>query len=242
MIPLRDDIPSRTTPFVAWTFLAVNVAVFLWQVTSLGDSTVVVDVDGHRLALASGFEQSVWRFGLRPVELVGGARLPPYTPVPEWTTILTSMFMHGGWAHLLGNMLYLWIFADNVEDRMGHGRFVAFYLLSGLAAAGAQIASEPHANIPMVGASGAIAGVLGAYLVLYPHARVLTLVPIFYYVRIVHVPALVLLGFWFLMQILSASASSGATGGVAFLAHIGGFVFGLAGAKLFARRSFRVGR
>ena len=149
------------------------------------------------------------------------------------------MFLHGGWSHILGNMLYLWIFGDNVEDRMGHGRFIVFYLLCGVAAALAQTITAPDSVIPMVGASGAIAGVMGAYFVLYPHSRVLTLIPIFWF-EVIEVPAIVLLGFWFLMQLFNAGAvarmTSSTGGGVAFAAHVVGFLAGTGGVFLFRKR------
>lgn len=167
------------------------------------------------------------QYGLIPAELLAGKDLPPTIPVPIWFTLLTSMFLHGGLLHLLGNMLYLWIFGDNVEDAMGPLRFIVFYLLCGLAAAFAQIAVNPVSSIPMVGASGAIAGILAAYFMLYPRARVLTLVPLFFFLRLVAVPAAFLLGFWFIWQVLAGTGSTGDAGGVAFFAHIGGFVAGL---------------
>jgi membrane associated rhomboid family serine protease len=156
----------------------------------------------------------------------------------SWTTVATSMFLHGGWAHFLGNMLYLWIFGDNVEDRFGHGRYLAFYLLCGAAAAMLQVAFSAGSRVPMVGASGAIAGVLGAYFVMFPRSRVLTLVPIFIIVQLVEVPAIVLLGLWFVLQLLSGVGSLGQradVGGVAFWAHAGGFVVGMIGVFLFRR-------
>jgi membrane associated rhomboid family serine protease len=148
------------------------------------------------------------------------------------------MFLHGGWMHVLGNMLYLWIFGDNVEDRMGHGRFLAFYLLCGVAAAMLQVAFSPGSSVPMVGASGAIAGVLGAYLVMFPHSRILTLVPIFVVVQIIEVPALYFLGFWFLLQLFGGVGSLSRTadvGGVAFWAHAGGFLAGVVAVWFFRR-------
>jgi membrane associated rhomboid family serine protease len=150
------------------------------------------------------------------------------------------MFLHGGWLHFLGNMLYLWIFGDNVEDRFGHGRYLVFYLLAGTAAAFLQALFNPASRLPMVGASGAIAGVLGAYLVMFPHSRVLTLVPIFFFIQIIEIPAIILLGFWFLLQLASGVGSLGRTaaqdvGGVAFWAHAGGFVAGMLLVALFRR-------
>lgn len=167
------------------------------------------------------------QYGLIPGELLGGKDLPPTIVAPIWFTLLSSMFLHGGIVHLLGNMLYLWIFGDNVEEAMGPLRFFVFYLLCGLAAAFAQISVSPATSIPMVGASGAIAGILAAYFMLYPRARVLTLIPLFFFLRLVAVPAAFLLGFWFVWQVLASTGSTGDAGGIAFFAHIGGFVAGL---------------
>ncbi len=210
MIPLRDIIPSRTTPFVTITLIATNLLVFLFQ-WSLGD-----DAEGL-----------IRTWGVVPADL-------------SVVTLFTSMFLHGGILHVGGNMLYLWIFGDNVEDRMGHGRFLTFYLLCGLAAALAQAYVDPASTIPMVGASGAIAGVMGAYFVLYPHSRIVTLVPLFIFIQIIEIPAIFFLGIWFLMQFLSgvgsiADAGNGATGGIAFWAHAAGFVAGLVGVMVFKR-------
>src|SRR5262249_19813785 len=162
--------------------------------------------------------------------------LRTYGVVParfESSTLITSMFLHGSWSHVIGNMLYLWIFGDNVEDRMGHGRFLVFYLLCGIVAAYGQMAIDPASNLPLIGASGAIAGVMGAYLVLYPHSRVLTVVTLLLFWEVVEVPAIFLLGFWFVMQLFSAGAiaatASSAQGGVAFMAHVAGFVVGALG-------------
>jgi membrane associated rhomboid family serine protease len=209
MIPLRDVIPSRTTPVVTVTLIAANALVFLFQQS----------LDSREL------QAFVMTWGLVPATF-------------SWTTVATSMFLHGGWAHFLGNMLYLWIFGDNVEDRFGHGRYLAFYLLCGAAAAMLQVAFSAGSRVPMVGASGAIAGVLGAYFVMFPRSRVLTLVPIFIIVQLVEVPAIVLLGLWFVLQLLSGVGSLGQradVGGVAFWAHAGGFVVGMIGVFLFRR-------
>ena len=183
MIPLRDVIPSRTRPVVTIALIAANAAVFLLQ-QSLSPA---------------GFERFILTWGLVPAQF-------------SVHTVFTSMFLHGGWMHVVGNMLYLWIFGDNVEDRLGHGRFLAFYLLCGTAAALLQVAFSPGARMPMIGASGAIAGVLGAYLVMFPRSRILTLVPIFVFVQIVGVGSL---------------GQPADVGGVAFWAHAGGFVAGL---------------
>jgi membrane associated rhomboid family serine protease len=209
MIPLRDVIPSRTTPFVTIGIIAVNALVFLYE-QSLPESL---------------YRRFVATHGLVPADFA-------------WLSVLTSMFLHGGWMHFLGNMLYLWIFGDNVEDRVGHGRFIVFYLLCGAVAALVQTFFNVNSVIPMVGASGAIAGVLGAYLVMFPHSRVLTLIPIFIFIEIVEIPAAILLGLWFVLQLFSSLGSLGAeadVGGVAFWAHVAGFVAGVVGIRLFRR-------
>jgi membrane associated rhomboid family serine protease len=210
MIPLKDDNPTRTIPLVNYAVIAGCVLVFLWQVS-----------------LGQRIEAAIYAYGLIPDVLLGDARLPPeLRVVPPWATVFTSMFLHGGWLHLIGNMLYLWIFADNVEDRLGHFRFGVFYGLCGAAAALAQAVPDPDSQVPMVGASGAISGVLGAYLLMFPRAHVLVLVPLGPLSQLVRLPALLVLGFWFAMQLLSETfAAPGA--GVAFRAHIGGFVAGM---------------
>lgn len=206
MIPLRDVVPSRTTPIVTMTIIALNTLVFFYQ-SSLGERAG---------------EAFVFTFGLIPVHF-------------SLTTMVSSMFVHAGLVHFGGNMLYLWIFGDNVEDRLGHGRFLLFYLLCGAAAAAGQIIPDPISDIPMVGASGAIAGVLGAYFVLYPHSRVLTLFP--FPLMLIEVPAVILLGLWFLMNLVSGIGTIGQMnmGGVAFWAHAGGFAAGAAGCFLLRR-------
>ncbi|HYS25104.1 MAG TPA: rhomboid family intramembrane serine protease [Vicinamibacterales bacterium] len=210
MIPLRDIIPSRTTPVVTIALIAVNVLVFLYE-----------------LALGRGVDAFTLYWGLVPAAF-------------SWVTVLTSMFLHGGFLHVAGNMLYLWIFGDNVEDRMGHGRFLVFYLLCGVAAALAQTITAPDSLVPMVGASGAIAGVMGAYFVLYPKSRIVTLVPLFFFFQIIEVPAILFLGIWFLMQFVSGLGSivtvaARSTGGIAFWAHVAGFVAGISGVVVFRR-------
>lgn len=209
MIPLKDVIPSRTRPVVTTSLVVINALVFLLQLT-LSPSEV---------------ERFVYTFGL----------VPAYFSVPS---LFTSMFIHGGLAHVGGNLLYLWIFGDNIEDRLGHGRFLVFYLATGVAATLAQTAMDPASTIPMVGASGAIAGVLGGYFVLYPQSRVLTLFP--FPVMLFEVPAFVFLGLWFLLQFVSglgslAASSDGLPGGVAFWAHVMGFVAGAALVRLLQR-------
>ena len=209
MIPLRDIVPSRTTPIVTISLIVANVLVFLYELT-----------------LGRAVNDFTLYFGLVPAAF-------------SWVAVLTSMFLHGGLFHVAGNMLYLWIFGDNVEDRMGHSRFLVFYLLCGTAAALAQTITSPDSVVPMVGASGAIAGVMGAYFVLYPKSRIVTLVPLFFFFQIIEVPAIFFLGIWFVMQFLSgvgsiATATSGA-GGIAFWAHVAGFVAGLSGVIVFRR-------
>jgi membrane associated rhomboid family serine protease len=212
MIPLRDVIPSRTTPVVTVTVLVVNVLAFLYE-TSLGPTRL---------------EPFLLNYGMVPAALA-------------WRDILTSMFLHAGWLHLIGNMLSLWIFGDNVEDRLGHGRFLLFYLLCGTLAALTHVWADPSSIVPTIGASGAIAGVMGGYLVLYPHSRIITLLPIFIFIQIVEVPAVIFLGLWFLLQLVSgvgsqlAATSGEAVGGIAFWAHIGGFAVGAILVTLMAR-------
>ena len=212
MIPLRDVIPSRTFPVFTITFIVLNSLAFLFELTLSGPE----------------LDRFIRTHGVVPARLDGMA-------------VLTSMFLHGGWFHFLGNMLYLWIFGDNVEDRLGHGRFVVFYLLCGIAAVVAHVLMNPNSMIPTIGASGAIAGVMGAYFVLYPNSRVLALVPLIIIWEIIEVPAILFLGLWFLMQFfygVGSMAKAGAqTGGVAFWAHIAGFVVGMAGVLVLRKPS-----
>lgn len=225
MIPLRDDNPSELRPMVTVALLASITLVFAWQL-SLG---------------STGGARIVYSLGLIPAVLFGIAPLPAeLSVVPPGATILTSMFLHGGWFHLIGNGLYLWIFGDNVEDAMGHAKFMVFYLLCGIAAALAQAVPDPQSTMPMIGASGAISGVLGAYLLLYPRARVLVVIPIGFYMQTTRLPAAVVLLLWFGLQFLSSLLAAQGSGGVAFRAHLGGFVAGLLLVGLFKRRGFRL--
>ncbi|MDX1512871.1 MAG: rhomboid family intramembrane serine protease [Gammaproteobacteria bacterium] len=225
MIPLKDDNPVRTTPFVSWSLMAICILVFLWQV-SLGPRAG---------------QEAVYALGVIPAVLLEGARLPPEVAwVSPELTIFTSMFMHGGWLHLIGNMLYLWIFSDNVEDSMGHARFIVFYLLCGVAAVFAQALPDPDSTIPMIGASGAISGVLGAYLLLYPHARVVVLIPLGFISQIVRMPAGMVLVLWFVLQLVQSMMAPKGAAGVAFGAHIGGFLAGMALVSLFKKRRVRL--
>ena len=213
MLPLYDNIPSSRKPVVTWTILGINVAVYLMQVLT-----------------GSGQEVWAWKYGLVPYELSGGAEITPELASPPVFNVFFSMFLHGDFMHLGSNMLYLWIFGDNVEDRLGHVRFVLFYVLCGIAATLVFVWTRPDLQVPLVGASGAIAGVLGAYMVSFPRARVATLIFFGFFIRIVHIPALVVLGFWFLLQILSGLPTVGSqeqAGGIAFMAHTGGFVAGM---------------
>jgi membrane associated rhomboid family serine protease len=222
MIPLHDDNPTRIQPVVTMVTIAVCVLVFFWQMSLGGE----------------GGQRAVYSLGVIPAVLFDRAELPAELALlPAEATVFTSMFLHGGIMHLVGNMLYLWIFGNNVEDSMGHARFVIFYLLCGVAAAVGQAWMHPDSQIPMIGASGAISGVLGAYLLLYPHARVLTVVPLGFYAQMIRLPALLVLGFWFVMQIFSsAAAGGGEKGGVAWFAHIGGFIAGVVFIPLFKHR------
>ena len=211
MIPLRDVIPSRTTPYITITIIVINALAWLFELSLSPD--------------------------------VIGVFLRVYGIVPAYfqpATLITSMFLHGSWSHVIGNMWFLWIFGDNVEDRVGHGRFIVFYLLCGIGAGVAHLVANPGSELPTVGASGAIAGVMGAYFVLYPQSRVLTLLP-WIFITVVEIPAVVVLGFWFLAQVFSAgaiavTASTHGGGGVAFMAHVAGFAAGAIGIFVFRKK------
>lgn len=233
MIPLRDDNPTRITPYMTWVLLALNVVVFFLQAT------------GGMYETRTGLEGNLAGWTMIPREVTQGIDQPinGETLRPFWLTIFTSMFMHGGLMHILGNMVYLIVFGNNIEDALGHVRFVVFYLVCGAVAALAQIFWNPNSVIPTLGASGAIAGVLGAYLVLYPRAHVHTLVFLGFFLTTIRLPAMILLGFWIVSQFFSQITGSLAapegreTGGVAYLAHIGGFLAGMALIKLFGART-----
>lgn len=216
MIPLKDDIPSSSFPAVNTLLIALNGLVFLYEV-----------------GLGHDVSQFIQRFGLVPANALS-------LGIAGWGNIFSSMFIHGGWEHIIGNMLYLFIFGDNVEDALGHVKYLFFYLLCGLAAAWGHILFNPHSAIPTVGASGAVAGVLGAYLLLYPRAGVLTLIPIGIFIRIIKVPAVLVLGFWIVLQLLfgliSLPLPGEQSGGIAWFAHIGGFFAGMLLAGLSVRR------
>ncbi|MDD5347439.1 MAG: rhomboid family intramembrane serine protease [Candidatus Omnitrophica bacterium] len=213
MIPLRDENPTRTVPFVTIAIIAVNALVFAYE-----------------LSLGEGLKDAINAFGVIPYDI---AHLRNYR------TLLTSLFFHGSIMHIAGNMLYLWIFGNNIEDRLGHVRFLFFYLLCGLAAAFGHVVVSPGSHVPTIGASGAISGVLGAYLLLYPRARIVTLVPLFYFIRVVRIEAKWFLLIWIGLQVLNGSMqfameqSAGSQGGVAWFAHIAGFFAGIMLLKLF---------
>jgi membrane associated rhomboid family serine protease len=223
MIPLRDDNPSESTPVVTRALIVMNAAIFFYE-----------------LSLGPALHDFILSWGLVPARLQAGLNLGGDHMVRTGLTLGTSLFLHGGWAHLIGNMWYLWIFGDNVEDQFGSLGFLLFYLAAGAAASVLHVVSNPGSHLPTLGASGAIAGVLGAYAVMFPRARVYTLVPFFPIFQIIPLPAVLMLGAWFLFQFVAGAISAGqaaATGGVAWWAHIGGFLFGVIVAK--ATQPFR---
>lgn len=224
MFPIHDDNPNRRTPVITVTLIIACVASFVWQISG-GMSEA----------------QQIYGLGVTPGYLFGAHDQPAqYAVIPLWLTMFSSMFLHGDWLHLLGNMLYLWIFGDNVEDRLGHVRFLIFYLLCGIAAVMANALPQMSSTIPMIGASGAISGVLGAYLLLFPHARVLIIIPIFFIIRTLWAPAWIVLAFWFVLQVINSIVfASIEGGGVAWGAHIGGFVAGMLLLMLIAPRARR---
>ena len=274
MLPLKDNIPTLRFPVVTVLFIAINIAVFVWQL-SLDDGPN--SSESPRINGLSAADEAVFELGAIPYRLINpgsecgivtapaGTELADVEPVvcgespdrleaegtpgvrvvdleapPWWATILTSMFMHGGWLHIIGNMLFLWVFGNNVEDAMGRLRFIFFYLIAGAAAVYALSAIDPSSTIPTIGASGAVAGVLGAYILLHPQARVVTLVIIIFFVTLIEIPAMILLAIWAVLQFLPALGQVGVGDmpgdSVAYVAHVGGFLFGLAAIKLFTAR------
>ena len=222
MIPFRDNIPSRTFPVITVLIILANVFVFFYE-----------------LSLGRGLESFIYEYGVVPAAVFRwpASNLPL---VAVALPFLTSMFLHGGWLHLIGNMWYLWIFGDNIEDRLGHFTYLLFYLLCGLGAGIVHTILNYDTVVPSVGASGAIAGVLGAYVVSYPGAKVLTLIPIFIFVQFIEIPALIVLGLWFVMQFFNGAAALATTsasgGGVAWWAHVGGFIIGMILVVMFPRK------
>ncbi len=214
MIPIKDRNPTHRFPIITILIIIVNVVVFLYEVSL--DS--------------KGLESFFLAYGVIPFSVIGTFAQGPLDPMAVFP-LLSSMFLHGGILHLGGNMLYLWVFGDNIEDKLGHGRFLAFYLLCGLAATLLHVVIDPASTVPTAGASGAISGVLGAYLLMFPKARVVTVIPIFFFLQVAELPALIVLGFWFVIQFFNGMASlgyeTGGMGGVAWWAHIGGFIAGL---------------
>ena len=222
MIPLRDKNPTKITPYFTIELILINIGIFVYQL-SLGEA-------GRDLVV---------EFGAIPWELTHFSNHSQSASFPPTLSVLSSMFLHGGVMHLGGNMLYLWIFGNNIEDAMGHLRFIVFYLVCGIIAALGHALSSPNSLIPMIGASGAISGVLGAYLILYPKARVTTLIILGWFIRLAEIPAIVLLGFWFLLQLFNSMVTSSEGGGVAWYAHIGGFIAGMMLIGVFRQKSKR---
>ncbi len=224
MIPLHDDNPTDIFPYLTITFIVACVLVFFWQ-----------------LSLGPEGQKAIYALGVIPASLLQGKSLPPdLYLIPAQLTLVTSMFLHGGWMHLIGNMLFLWIFGNNVEDAMGHSRFIIFYIVCGFAAAFAQALPNPESVVPMIGASGAISGVLGAYLLLHPRARVLVAIPIGIFIHTMKLPAMAVLGFWFVLQLINSLLTGVGSGGVAWGAHIGGFVAGVLLIPIFKYRRVRL--
>lgn len=217
-IPIRDDAPTICTPYVTISLIAINCLVFLYMIMQGGRDFTIMTV----------------QFGFIPYELVNSAELTPQIPASTYLTPFTSMFMHGGFMHLIGNMLVLWIYGNNVEDYFGPIKFIIFYILAGLAAIGLYTIFGPNSDIPLVGASGAIAGLMGAYMILHPKAKITVLI-IFFFIQFVHLPAKIVLAVWFAMQLFMSLSSSSTGGGVAWMAHIGGFVFGYIILKLMVK-------
>jgi membrane associated rhomboid family serine protease len=226
MFPLRDDNPTNIKPFITWALIAVNVLVFLHQISMTPDAAQLF----------------VYQYGAIPAVVLGAKNLPArIATVPPAMSVFTSMFLHGGWMHLIGNMWFLWIFGNNIEEAMGRVRYIAFYLICGVLASVSHVLSNPGSVIPSIGASGAIAGVLGAYIMLYPRARVWTLIFLGFFIKLMYLPAGIILGFWFVLQFINGSMMAGRQdmGGVAFWAHVGGFIAGVLLVGLFKKRDVR---
>ncbi len=216
MIPIRDTIPSRSYPIVNQVIIGINVVLYLVE-----------------MAQGPNIERFIYLYGLVPARYTVPQFSAYFTPAQQVLSIFSFMFLHGGFWHLLGNMWSLYIFGDNVEDRLGSLRYLVFYLLCGITSGLSHLLFNLHANVPTIGASGAIAGVMGAYLILYPNSKILTLIPIIFIPWFIEIPAFFFLGFWFILQFINAAGSQGAGGGIAWWAHIGGFVFGIVFLKIF---------
>jgi membrane associated rhomboid family serine protease len=216
LIPYKDDNPTRRPPVVTLAIIALNVLVFIME-------------------LAGNMQAMAFNYGAIPKAMLTLQSNQPISPV---LTVFTAMFLHGGFLHIGGNMLYFWIFGNNIEDKLGHGRFLVFYLLSGVVAAYSNALVDPTSTVPMIGASGAIAGILGAYILLFPRAQVYTVIILIFFIQIVRLPSLIVIGFWIIIQVINGLMASGVTGqhaGVAWFAHIGGFLFGLGMIKVFLK-------
>jgi membrane associated rhomboid family serine protease len=218
MIPFKDDNPTETFPSVTIGLITINILVFIWEVLT-----------------PSQAEQIAFFYGAIPHNII---TFQSTQPIPPVLSVFTSMFLHGSILHVAGNMLYLWIFGNNIEDSLGHFKFLLFYLFSGVIAAYGHAFTDPQSTIPMIGASGAVSGILGAYLLLYPHARIHTLIFFGFFVQVVRIPALIVLGFWIVLQVLSGVLGAGSLqqGGVAWFAHVGGFLAGIVTIKLWRPR------
>jgi membrane associated rhomboid family serine protease len=225
MFPLKDDNPTTITPFVTGILIFLNVVIFLYQVS--------LEPQASRIF--------AYEYGVIPAVVTGEQQLPAgIAVIPPFLSMFTNMFLHGGWMHLIGNMWFLWIFGNNIEEAMGSLRYLVFYILCGFLASGAHVLSNIESTLPSLGASGAIAGVMGAYILLYPRARVLTLIFLFFFIRILYIPAGLVLGLWFFIQLISGSLTGGQSGGgVAFWAHIGGFIAGVLLVGLFKKADVR---
>ncbi len=211
MFPIHDDNPTKIIPYITYLLIVSCVLIFIWE-----------------MSLAEQLEGTLYSLGVIPAVLVGEGRLSvELTVMPAWMSIFSSMFLHGGWMHLISNMLFLWVFGNNIEDAMGHQRFILFYLLCGMVAVFAQALPDPTSTVPMIGASGAISGILGAYLLLYPYAKILMAIPLGLFIFTQRIPAGFVLIFWFGIQLFSSYLTGDQQGGVAFGAHIGGFIAGM---------------
>ena len=223
-IPIRDDAPTVRKPYLTVTLIAVNILIFL-----------VSYAQGYE-----GFRVITYQFGFIPIELTQSIELTPQIPASPYFTIFSSMFMHGGWLHLIGNMLFLWLFGNNIEDYFGPVKFILFYLGAGVAAVALFTLFGPSSHIPLVGASGAIAGLMGAYMIVHPRAKITVLI-IYFFIQFVHLPAKVVIGIWFAIQLFMSFTGTSSGGGVAYLAHVGGFVFGWILLKLIVKITGRGG-